>query len=218
MARGDGGSADAPTSARTLGLFAAARRHGAYTWAERRLFALTGSWAAAPGLPDVARVHLFEASAQHAWHAELWAARLPVLAGVDPDELVQPADAGAAALLDALEVSALEGTASDPARQALGARRFLTALAGVVLPGLLASYRGFSRLLLPICDGPSIRALALVVADTESELAALGAHLPGRGPAGPLGDGGGDEEWAASLVDPDATDGLFAWEDPGTLD
>ena len=33
------------------------------------------------------QVHLDAQSMRHAWHAELWAERLPVLAGADPDGL-----------------------------------------------------------------------------------------------------------------------------------
>lgn len=212
-ASGEEGTGDAPA----LGLFEAARRHGAYTWVEQRLFALSGAWAAAPGLPDVARVHLFEASAQHAWHAELWAARLPVLAGVDPDELTRPAGPGAAALFDALGPGA--GAASAGRDVAGAATRFLAGLTGVVLPRLLASYHDFSLHLVPVSDGPTIRALALVVADTESELATLGGHGARGGDAGAAGGVRPAtprlEEWRrelGQLVGPGG-DGLFRWRE-----
>ena len=48
------------------------------------------------------QVHLDAQSMRHAWHAELWGDRLPVLAGVDPDGLDPPLPA-TAALFDALD-------------------------------------------------------------------------------------------------------------------
>ena len=62
---------------------------GAYRWTEHRLFELTGAWAAEPAPPAV-RVHFDVVSGEHAWHAELWAARLPVLDWFDPDAVTGP--------------------------------------------------------------------------------------------------------------------------------
>ena len=39
------------------------------------------------------QVHLDGQSMRHAWHAELWADRLPVLAGIDPDGVTVPSAA-----------------------------------------------------------------------------------------------------------------------------
>ena len=66
-----------------LGLSQAAELLGSYCFVERRLFELTGAWSVEVDRPGVA-VQLDRVSQQHAWHAELWAERLPVLAGVEP--------------------------------------------------------------------------------------------------------------------------------------
>lgn len=181
------------SSARPLRLAEAAARFGTFCWVERRLFEVTGAWASAPGVADEARLFCFEASAQHAWHAELWAARLPVLAGWDHDALTRPA-APAGRLLERIAPGGWDGD------EVTAAHRFVTVLARVALPALLASYRGFSDRLVPVADGPAIRALGLVVRDEEAELARAGEladllaerHAP-AGPAGPPG------EWTASL-------------------
>jgi hypothetical protein len=152
-----------------LELQQAAARHGAYRWVELRLFELTGSWSAAPGLPDAARVLLFEASAQHAWHAELWEARLPALADVDPDQLTRPPGGRVEAMLARLEPGAGKG------EDETTGRRFLVGLARVVLPLLLVSYRRYGQHLVPATDGPTIRALAHVVRDEEEELTSVEA-------------------------------------------
>ena len=165
-----------------LTLHEAAVRHGAYRWIELRLFELTGAWSAAPGVPNAARVHLFEASAQHAWHAELWADRLPVLAGVDHDALTRPLGPVLVPLFDALG-AAPQGGAAAPDAAAAGdagdaaALAFLAGLSRVVLPALLDSYRRHREALSEVADGPSLRALALVVRDEEAEVAEAGAVL-----------------------------------------
>ena len=165
----EGPDADPAGERGALTLLEAAVRHGAYRWVERRLFEVTGSWAAAPGLPDGARVFCFEASAQHAWHAELWEARLPVLAGVDPERLTRPHGQAVEPLLSALAPGAREGD------DETAGRHFLVGLSRVVLPLLLVSYRGFGQRLVPVADAPAIRALSLVVRDEEEELTAAEA-------------------------------------------
>jgi hypothetical protein len=155
-----------PEDAGALTLAEAAARHGAYRWVERRLFELTGSWAVAPGLPAEARLLCFEASAQHAWHADLWEARLPVLAGVDRERLTRPVGPAVEPLLAGLAPGAWDGD------DETAGHRFLVGLARVVLPLLLVSYRGFGERLVPVADAPTVRALGLVVRDEDEELAA----------------------------------------------
>ncbi len=204
--------ADVAAARGALTLDEAAVRHGAYAWVERRLFELTGSWAAAPGLADRARPLLFEASAQHAWHAGLWEDRLPVLAGVDRAGLVRPAGHAAAPLLDGLAPGAWEADAET------AGRRFLVGLSRVVLPLLLTSYRGFARRLVPVADGPAARALTLVVRDEEEELAAAAAAADEL-----LGTPEASQEeaaWTRGLGDlvgtGGADDGLFPWSEAGS--
>jgi hypothetical protein len=194
-----------------LTLQESARRHGAYRWVEQRLFELTGSWAAAPGLSDGGRVLLFEASASHAWHAELWEARLPVLAGVDPDGLTRPIGGAVEPLLASLEPGAFGGD------DETAGRRFLVGLARVVLPLLLVSYRRFGQRLVPVADRPAIRALTLVVRDVEEELRAAEAA------ADALLDGPERlqqaAEWTRTLGDPvwrgGEDDDLLPWSEAG---
>jgi hypothetical protein len=186
-----------------------AARHGAHRWVERRLFELTGSWAAAPGLPDGARLLLFEASAAHAWHAELWEARLPVLAGVDREQLTRPLGGAVEPLLASLEPGAFGGD------DETAGRRFLVGLARVVLPLLLVSYRRLAQRLVPVTDGPAIRALTLVVRDTEEELRAAETLVDGL-----LGDPEAAQqaaEWTRALGDPfwRGGDDLLPWSEAG---
>ncbi|HTX64111.1 MAG TPA: hypothetical protein VMD28_10750 [Acidimicrobiales bacterium] len=182
---------------------------GAYCWVERRLFELTGSWASAPGLGDGARLFLFEASGQHAWHAELWEARLPVLAGVDREGLARPLGPAVETLLEGLAPGSVGGD-----RETAG-RRFLVGLARVVLPLLIVSYRRFGRLLVPVADGPAIRTLRLVAQDVEGELrvaeAVVDALLDGPEVAQEAA------EWTRALSEPvlrgGPDDDLLAWSE-----
>ena len=70
---------------------------GEYRWIETTLFTLLGTWVLDVPIAAV-QVHLDAQSMRHAWHAELWGDRLPVLAGVDPDGLTRPSPATAALL------------------------------------------------------------------------------------------------------------------------
>ena len=62
---------------------------GEYRWIENALYGLLGAWVTDMPVAAV-QVHLDGQSMRHAWHAELWADRLPVLAGADPDGLTVP--------------------------------------------------------------------------------------------------------------------------------
>jgi hypothetical protein len=144
-----------PTPERpALGLSQAAELLGSYCFVERRLFELTGAWSVEVDRPGVA-VQLDRVSQQHAWHAELWAERLPVLAGVEPASLVRPQGA-LGPLLDSLAAceSAVER---------------LAGLYRCVLPRLVVSYGRHQRRAVPATDARVMRALRLVRAD---ELAA----------------------------------------------
>jgi len=139
---------------RALELGAAAELLGAYCFVERRLFELTGAWSVEADTPRVA-VHLDQVSQQHAWHAELWAERLPVLAGIEPASLIRP--------------SGTVGPVLDALAAAPTSIERLAGLYRCVLPRLLTSYGRHLRRAVPATDAPVIRALRLVRRD---ELAA----------------------------------------------
>ncbi len=98
-------------------------------------------------------------SMRHAWHAELWAERLPVLAGVDTERLSVPSRP-TQAVFAALEGEGLPGAEGPP-----GALQRLAALYRVILPRLVTSYVRHLRIASPITDGPVTRALRLVLHD-----------------------------------------------------
>jgi hypothetical protein len=124
---------------------------GGYRWIEQALFALLGSWAGDPSLPEV-QVHLDAQSARHAWHAELWAEHLP-RHGVDP---APPTPA-------ATVLAALAALATGPEDTPVPAR--LAGLYRAVLPRLVVTYQCHLAMTSAITDGPLIRSLRLVLAD-----------------------------------------------------
>lgn len=133
---------------------------GGYRWIEHRLFELTGAWAAQAPLPEV-QVYLDETSAAHAWRAELWADRLPVLDGLDPDTLTVPFGPAVTPLFDALAGEETEGVVQR-----------LAGLCRVVLPRLAVTYGTHLARATPVSDGPVIRVLRLARRDVvESWLA-----------------------------------------------
>ena len=144
---------------------------GEYRWIETTLFAMLGAWVTEMPVAGV-QVHLDAQSLRHAWHAELFADRLPVRGGVDPDALTRPSAASAAlfAALDGIEVPA-EGPGSTwpPADRVRaprpGALPRLAGLYRVVLPRLVTSYTRHLRVVAPVADAPLARALRLVLRD-----------------------------------------------------
>jgi hypothetical protein len=144
-----------------LDLHRAAGLLGAYCAVERRLFELTGSIASEPDSAPEIQVYLDALSAEHAWHAELWAARLPVLSGVDAQALV-------------VLPAPLEGVFGDLWSGTQTGR--LVGLFRVVLPRLIASYTRHAESASPISEGPTLRALRLVLRD-ETEAWVTGEAL-----------------------------------------
>jgi hypothetical protein len=142
-----------------FGLFEGAALLGTYSWVERRLFELTGAWAAQAELPAV-RLFLDRSSLEHAWHAELLAQRLPVLRGVDPASFQRPLGA-LGPLVDSLEEL---WSRPEPVRSPA----VLAGLGRLVLPALLDTYRAHLERAVPWTDGPAMRALRLVMADEEA--------------------------------------------------
>jgi hypothetical protein len=92
----------------------------------------------------------------HAWHAGLWADRLPRVAHLDHDELTAPPGPGAAAVVDAL--AAAEGTVAR-----------LAGLGRVVLPRLTAALDAHLERASPVADRGLARTARLVVADVEAD-------------------------------------------------
>lgn len=147
--------------ARSLTLGQAAVLAGRYRWVERRLFEVTGSWAPAAPAP-AAKVLLDSLSLEHAWHGELWADRLPVLDGADHEALTQPTPT----LVELFDALVEPDAGNRPITE--GDQLWVARLAGlfrVVLPRLLAGYRRHLSTTTPATDGPTIRALRLVMSD-----------------------------------------------------
>ncbi|HWE69507.1 MAG TPA: hypothetical protein VG205_04045 [Acidimicrobiales bacterium] len=149
---------------------------GGYRWIEHALYEVLGSWVTDIPLPGVA-VHLDAQSSRHAWHAGLWADRLPELADLDPDALTLPPDPAGAVLTTLAGSAPLPGTpvtagwawdttdddggTPDPP----GALPRLAGLYRVVLPRLVVSYEHHLRLASEVTDAPLMRALRLILAD-----------------------------------------------------
>ncbi len=176
---------------------------GAYRWVEDRLFRLTGAWAAEPG-PAAVQVHLDEVSGRHAWHAQLWADRLPVLDWFDPDAATGPMGPAAGPLLDA--VGALP---PDPAGR-------LAALYRIVVPRLLVGYDRHLVRTATAADGPVVRALRLVRRDHVDSWRAGESLLQGVlvGPGEAATAAAVQRDLEAALVTTGAGPGLFPWPGP----
>jgi hypothetical protein len=164
-----GASGEGPYPALPLGR--TAELVGEYRWIEATLHRLLGSWVSDMPVAAV-QVHLDGQSMRHAWHADLFGDRLPVLAGVDPDGLTRPSPATAALLaaLDGVETVPVGPGSTWPAADAgsvprPGALPRLAGLYRVVLPRLVTSYTRHLRVAVPVADGPLRRALRLVVRD-----------------------------------------------------
>jgi len=137
-----------------LDLPQAASLLGAYCAIERRLFEVTGAAAGDPEAHSETAVLLSSLSAEHAWHAELWADRLPVLSSLNSAGLVVlPPDL--AAVFDDL-------SSAGPLEQ-------LSGLFRVVLPRLVSSYARHEASASPAAEAPTRRALLLVLRDETEE-------------------------------------------------
>ena len=147
-----------------LGLEVTAGLLGAYCALERALFELTGAAVAAPEADPEATVLLSAWSAEHAWHAELWADRLPVSAAFDSDALVVLAEP-------------LPGLLDELARA--GSLPLLSGLIRVVLPRLVITYERHLTAASAASDGPVRRALTLVLRDERDQWTVGEALLQG---------------------------------------
>ena len=124
---------------------------------EDLLFETLGQWARELPEPAVKRV-MATWCHRHAWHADLWRDRLPVV-----DSLAAPDDDVAAWIA--------------PLRGALGdvqtSDEAIAALRESVLPALEAAVIEHRDAIDPLLDGPTARILDLVSADLAAEAAAL---------------------------------------------
>lgn len=148
----------------------AARLCGAYRWLEHQLFALTGLWAETGGQPRL-QMLLSSQSFEHAWHAEMWAARFPVLDQMDLEQATHPAGPAMVSLVAALRAGPeTPDPSAGPAGIAPEARLSLWRLAAlyrVTLPRLVATYERHLALASPVSDLPTIRTLQLVLRDEK---------------------------------------------------
>jgi len=135
----------------TRSLADAARVVGGYVWLEEQLFEILGGWVPSVAEPEV-KLHLAADSQQHAWHASLWRDRLPALRELDAEAFVAPAGPSLEACVAAL-------------RAAPTTIERLAGVYRVVVPRQVAAYQRHLEEASPVADGPTIRALQLVLAD-----------------------------------------------------
>jgi hypothetical protein len=132
-----------------------ARLAGGHCWLERRLFEVLGGWVESTPEPAV-KVLFDRHSGHHAWRAEQWWERLPVLADLDRRSLVGPEPPALA------EIADIVAAASTTATRLAGAYR-------VALPRLWSRYGRHLALTGPAADGSSIRTLEMVMTDVGAD-------------------------------------------------
>ena len=140
-----------------LGIRATAQRLGHYRWVEQRLFEVLGEWATTVNEAAVSTrlgVHCHH----HAWHADLWRDRIPVIPDVSPDAVTVPTSAAFAGFVD--EVVA----PTDTLERLVGVYR-------VLVPHLIDACRAHLAATNATTDGPTARVLALVLRDLEHDVA-----------------------------------------------
>ncbi len=106
---------------------------------------------------------LAAASRRHAWHAELWRERFPVIPGIDVDASVAAARSELGPLVDA--IAAFDTLPSGAGRLAA------VAVASSVLT---REYRSALKAVDPLLDAPTVRALTLILADLDPAPSAAG--------------------------------------------
>ncbi len=144
---------------------------GEYRWIENALYSLLGQWVTDMPVAAV-QIHLDAQSLRHAWHADLWADRLPVLSGVDPAGLTVPSPRAWPSSPPwtgwPRARTCPDRPGHRPMRSPSGRPGALPRLAGlyrVVLPRLVTSYERHLRAVSPVTDAPVARALRLVLND-----------------------------------------------------
>jgi hypothetical protein len=148
-----------------LGIVALQRLLGGYQWVERRTFEVLGSWVGSEAVPE-ARILYDLQSQQHAWHAELFAERMPAIDGVDPATYVLPPSAETDRLLATLGGGTAPGNEGIIGAAPVGGTLLrLVGLARVLLPRLVTGYSLHLRRCVPVADAAVVRALRLVLRD-----------------------------------------------------
>jgi hypothetical protein len=137
-----------------LSLEASARRIGHSCWVEVRAFEILGAWTAQVPEPDVQAI-LATHSRQHGWHAELWHDLLPVIGEGGSESFVEPPSGALTTFVEAL---AAPRAAELTLEKLVGAYR-------VLMPHAVSAHRQHLDRTSPISDGPTMRALRLVLSD-----------------------------------------------------
>lgn len=150
------------------GLHASGRLIGSHRWWELAAFELLGTWVARVADPP-AKVLLDRHSAHCAWRAAQWADRLPVLADVDRDGLVQPPDPPAAAAVEAMRGLGQGAGDADVICLAAAYR--------VVLARRAAAYQTHGEQTSPVADAAVRRTLGQVGVDVAADWAEGEARL-----------------------------------------
>ena len=173
----DQGFGEAPVaevSPAALTLIESARLLGGYRWVEFRLFEVLGSWVTTETDPE-ARLLFDVQSRHHAWHAQLWAERIPEVEGVvDPDLVTVAPEEGTDELL-----ATLGGVQASEEGGGGGTLLRLVGLARVVSPRLVSGYVHHLRRATAVSDGPVIRALRLSLRDETEAWQAVELMIQG---------------------------------------
>jgi hypothetical protein len=132
-----------------------ARLVGGHRWLEARLFEILGGWVGSISDLD-SKLLLDRHSQHHAWRADQWWDRLPVLAGVDREGFVMARSPAVGAFVVALAEE------ESPVERLAGAYR-------VALPRLVGTYERHRSQANPASDGSVIRTLDLLLPDVTAD-------------------------------------------------
>lgn len=119
------------------------------------MFEILGGWVGSTDDPAV-KLMLDRHAQHHAWRAQQWWDRLPVLADVERDNLVAAPGGPVARAMDAI------GDCSTAVTRLAGAYRF-------ALPRMFAAYQRHRSAASPVSDASALRTLGLVGPDLASD-------------------------------------------------
>jgi hypothetical protein len=129
-----------------------------YKYAEQHLSAALGGWVAT--IPELDVKAMFGPHCyQHAWHADLWRARLPELRETREDR-AEPVN-------EAFETFMTELTSPDGPDETI---EKLVGVYRVLVPHLLATYSFHQRVTSDIVDAPTVRILKFMIDDDVEQL------------------------------------------------